>query len=360
MINEFFSVSEEDELISQLKKYDEAYYTEGNEPLISDQEYDQFKDTVKSRYPDNTYFQEVGFSVKGNKIKHEFILGSLNKFKEENVDKWLSKFKKDDEIIITPKYDGLTTYCSIEDNKIKLASTRGNGIEGTDITLKVKHYIKEFKNKGIIKVRGETLLPGDLYLEYNKSNRRNAASGILGRDDVSNELKTLDIVFYELIDSDITFNTEEERLLHINEVFPKNNLIFEKVKVADITAQYLIDLLSKYRLYFKEYCDLDGLVLTLNKSVRENEKYPSLKVAFKHGDEEVIVEVDKVVWQTSRNGRVVPVVEFKEPAELDGALISRATAYNAKFILDNKIQSGVKAIICRSGNVIPKIKQVLS
>lgn len=359
MINDFFSMSEEDELISQLKKYDEAYYLEGNNPLISDLEYDQFKDSVKSKYPNNPYFQEVGFSVKGAKVKHEFILGSLNKVKEDNFDKWLSKFNPNDEIIITPKYDGLTTYCSFNDNNIVLATTRGNGIEGTDITLKVKHYIKNYNNKGMLKIRGETLLPGDLYLEYNKSNRRNAASGILGRDELTNELKTLDVVFYELIDSDIMFDTEEERLLYINEVFPKNNLIYEKVKISQINAQYLIDLLNRYKTYFKEYCDLDGLVLTLNKSMRENEKYPELKVAFKHGDEEVIVEVDKVVWQTSRNGRVVPVVEFKNPAELDGALISRATAYNAKFILDNEIQSGVKVVICRSGNVIPKIKQVI-
>ena len=99
MINDFFSMSEEDELISQLKKYDEAYYLEGNNPLISDLEYDQFKDSVKSKYPNNPYFQEVGFSVKGAKVKHEFILGSLNKVKEDNVDKWLSKFNPNDEII---------------------------------------------------------------------------------------------------------------------------------------------------------------------------------------------------------------------------------------------------------------------
>lgn len=354
-INDFFTSTEEDELISKLKTYDEAYYIEGNEALLSDSEYDEFKEYVRSKYPENPYFQNVGFSVKGKKVKHEYVLGSLTKFKVDTIDKWLSKFNPHDEIVITPKFDGLTVYCCYNNDKLKLATTRGDGIEGSDITKKVEFFYPQNEKMSSIKVRGEVLLPGDLYLKLGKANRRNSASGILGRDDFSKDLHHLNIVFYELIEAPVPIETEKERLEYINDCFPNNYLFFDVVKVKDVDAEYLKTKLFEYRNKLIDYCDIDGIVLTLNNSVRENEKYPKNKVAFKFGDEEAIGEIAKINWETSRNGRVVPVIELKNPVNLCGADILRATAYNAKYVVDNDLKEGKKIRIVRSGGVIPKI-----
>lgn len=355
-------VSEEEIIINRLINYDFEYYSPGRSPLITDKEYDDLKEEAYSKYPNNSYFDEVGTSEQFSKekIKHEFILGSLTKYKVDTVNKWLSKFKNSDEIIITPKYDGLTGYVHFNDSKIVLSSTRGNGIEGSDITDKVKKFISNIENEGLLKIRGEIILPGSLYKEYNFSNRRNGASGILGRDDFTKELETLNFVFYEIIESSKEFKTEEERLSHLNKVFPENKLYFKKIKASEVTTDLLIETLTEFKEKLMDYCDIDGIVLTLNNSIRENEKYPKNKVAFKHGDEEKISEISHITWEVSRNGRVVPVVNLKYAVVLDGANLFKATAYNAKFVVDNDLKPGKKIKIVRSGGVIPKIVGVIS
>lgn len=354
--------SDEEKTIGFLIDYDFEYYSPGRTPLISDEEYDRLKEEAYCKYPNNSYFKEVGtteqFST--SKVKHEFILGSLTKYKIDTVNKWLSKFNNNDEIIITPKYDGLTGYTHFIDNDIVLSSTRGNSFEGSDITDKVKKFIHTSNNVNNLKVRGEIVLPGNLFNEYSFSNRRNGASGILGRDDYTKELGTLDCVFYEIIESDKVFNTEEERLKYLNIVFPNNRLYYKKLKTSEITSDILIIILNEFKEILKDYCDIDGIVLTLNNSVRENEKYPKYKVAFKHGDEEKIGEISHISWEVSRNGRVVPVVNLKDAVILDGANLFKATAYNAKFVVDNDLKPGKKIKIVRSGGVIPKIVGVVS
>ena len=365
MLNDFFEdqdTDSEEYLINKLKEYDLAYY-EGSEPLLSDSEYDSFRTSIESKFPENEYFQGVGadikfISSKNKKIKHKYILGSLKKFKEENVSKWLEK-NSNKLVVITPKYDGLSVYCEIENEKLVLASTRGNGTEGFDITEKVKHFINLIPKDNITaKLRGEIILPGNFYEKLGMANRRNAASGIIGRDEITEDIKYLDIAFYELIDCSENFNSEYDKMCYIQKHFPRKTFPLSILNADQIHADYLIKTLEVWRKKLKDYCDIDGLVITLNDSERENVYYPENKIAFKHGDEEALAIVSNIKWETSRLGRVVPVVEFKDPVYLSGANVSQATAYNAKYILDNKIEPGTKVSIVRSGGTIPKITKV--
>lgn len=365
-INDFFENTEQnidiekDEIyyINLLKKYDDWYYVEGNEPLINDIEYDKLKEYIYEKYPLNPYFLNVGSDIiSGEKVKHSYILGSLSKFKIDTIDKWLCKYSKE-KIVITPKFDGLSVYVDLIDGKVNSAATRGNGELGTNITNKVKIILKNKSINSInMKIRGEILLPGDIYLKLQKKNRRNAASGIIGKDDLS-ELQYLDIVFYEIIDSENNAPTEQERLKLLNNNI-NNNLKYKIEDAKNINTEYLIKILNDFKEEYKDYCDLDGLVLTIDNSIRENIKYPTNKISFKHGDETAIGEVGNIIWETSRTGRVVPVVELIEPIDLSGANISRLSAYNAKYILDNEIIPNTKLKICRSGCVIPKILEII-
>ena len=125
-------------IIDQLKEYDKLYYNTGTSPL-SDDEYDALKEMAKLQFPDDSYFQIVGAPVESsNKIKFDFVMGSLEKFKPDTIDKWLSKVRG--KILrITPKLDGASIICKFKNGKLEWASTRGDGYEGENITRKLAH-----------------------------------------------------------------------------------------------------------------------------------------------------------------------------------------------------------------------------
>lgn len=374
-IFEFFSTKEPEyikwskkEFISYLKKCDMYYYNEGSDALISDSEYDEMREYAQNKWPKDPYFKEVGSksTMKGFKVKHPIILGSLKKTKSNPEDndyiiKWLQKYNDIDEFIITPKLDGMSIYSEFISN-VKHAATRGDGYEGTSITKKAQIFLPKLNSKCEVHLRGETILPGNIYEELGYSNRRNGASGIIGSDDGKN-CEHLTSIFYELIwcsDFNVDIKTEEERLEFISKILPKENCVpWFKFNKKDISVELLKQKLIDIKDYYKDICDIDGLVITKNNSIRENVKHPEHKVAFKVNSEKAIAEVAFINWETSRTGRVVPVVNFKEAIDLCGAKIIRATGYNAKFIVDNKISIGSIIEVERSGDVIPKIIKVI-
>ena len=123
------------------------------------------------------------------------------------------------------------------------------------------------------------------------------------------------------------------------------------VDIEHLTEEKLEKILIEFKQEYSNY-DIDGLVLTLDESKRENVAYPENKIAFKVNQEAIKTTVINVEWNTSRTGRVVPIVCI-DPVNIDGVTISKATGFNAKFIKDNKIMSGKEIGILRSGDVIP-------
>ena len=358
---------DEDESIRNLNIFDEAYYTEGGEPLITDAEYDMIYSYISNKFSDNDYFSEnIGCRVKGKKVKHKYIIGSLKKAKgdpnDKNfIDKWTSKYDKNERVVITPKYDGLSIICEYKNGKFFSATTRGNGEEGQDITDKARMFVPlETKtNTPNIIVRGEILLFGDIYKTLGKANRRNAASGIIGTDSLDNA-NLLNVIFYEIIECDqCNMNNEEAKMSFLKFLFDKNATTYKVKKIQDLTAEYLIKELDDTKNNFLNLFDCDGLVLAIVDSKRENIKYPENKIAFKYGNEFAIGIVKEVKWQTSRHGRICPVIELENPVNLSGADIWRATGYNAGYIRDNKICKGTKVKIIRSGDVIPRVIEVI-
>lgn len=354
--------------LNYLKKCDEYYYNEGSDPLISDSLYDEMRTFAEKKWPTESYFKNVGSKtkMKGFKVKHPVILGSLKKTKSNPEDadyigNWLSKYNNNDEFIITPKLDGISIYAEF-DSEIKHAATRGDAYEGTSITKKAQVFSPKLSIPCEVHLRGETILPGNIYEEIGYSNRRNGASGIIGSDDGKN-CEHLVSIFYELIwcsEFNVDTKTEEERLEFISRILPKENCVpWFKFKKKDISVELLKQKLIDIKDQYKDICDIDGLVITKNNSIRENVKHPDHKIAFKVNSEKATAIVDFINWETSRTGRIVPVVNFKEAVDLCGAKIIRATGYNAKFIVDNKISTGSIIEVERSGDVIPRIIKVI-
>ena len=339
--------------IEKLIKYDRLYEM-GLSP-ISDKDYDDFKDEMRKKYPNDPYFKTVGTFVDSrDKIKLPFVLGSLKKLKTDgSCQKWLAKHNPDDYITITPKLDGVSIAVNFENGKVNQAFLRGDGVHGRSITNKCKKIItKHIKNKESLWFRGEILLD---HLPEEYVNKRNATAGIINDDD-STLLNLLDIVFYEHIDSEST--SESKRIDFINSLFPKNPITYKKLKIKDISDDILVDLLKKYKDELSQY-DIDGLVLTLDDSERENVKYPTNKISFKVNQEAIFTTVKDIEWNTGRTGRVIPLV-YIDSINIDGSTINKATGHNAKFIKDKFINKGTKISIVKSGDVIPYIVDVES
>lgn len=336
--------------IQKLMKYDEAY--EIGNPLISDREYDLFKSKTRVNYPRHPYFQIVGAPVKGEKVKLPVVLGSLNKVKstDGSYDDWCRDNKGAK--IYWSKLDGVSIYKEYENGRLVKAYTRGNGEYGRDITTKAFLFCPIEVDDGFTgEVRGEVMLVGDSYKEMGYTTRRNGAAGLINQDELTN-VDQLVVKTYELIsDSKGVPKTEWERVGRLESLFDIAPCIMEE---NDLTQDQLIDLLVSYRSYGY---DVDGIVIALNDSEREDTYYPDHKSAWKCNQEAIPCEVVDVLWQVGRTGRCVPVVNII-PTIIDGVEVSKATGFNAKFIKDNCVDKGGIVNIYRSGSVIPYIDSV--
>ena len=332
-------------MIKKLKEYDLLYYTDGTSP-ISDEEYDYLKEQAKEEYPNDPYFKTVGSPSK-DKIKLPYVLGSLNKLKPDTVDGWIEKHPG--EILASQKLDGVSILVIYRDGEVEFASTRGDGEYGRDITDKAKIFCEPIENKSLMVVRGEALLVGGSHLDLGFKTARNGVAGMLNRDEL-NDVELIFPFFYELIEyAELKTYTEYERFVLIESLGLRTP---EWVLMEEFDIKEVMSMISS-----KGDWDVDGVVLTVNNSEREDVKYPKNKIAFKVQGESVETKVLSVEWNVGRTGRIIPVVIF-ETIEIGGVKINRTTGFNAKFILDNSIVSGVTVKITRSGDVIPYLTSV--
>lgn len=341
------NLNNEKEIIMYLKSLDKQYYENGTSEL-SDIDYDELKENVKGLYPRNKYFKEIGVKIKKNKVKLPYILGSLKKYKPENIQDWLNKYN-DVDILISEKLDGLSVYSKFVDGNLVKAITRGNGEVGQDITHKFKGYeCNNFTGE----LRGEILTLNDDYKKYGYKSRRHFASAIIA-DEYSTLDHLLHIKIYEWLDS--PYKKQTESLSKLNDIgfnTPEFNSV--DIKVLKNKIKFYLDKILEISKSSKNY-DIDGLVLAVDDKERENVKYPKHKISYKVNDEKGIkTTLKNIKWETTRTGNVVPVAEI-EPVIVDGVEISNVTLYNYKYVLDNSIYPGSFVWVIRSNDVIPKI-----
>jgi len=351
-VSMFFDMENEDNIIKQLKNYDLLYYTDGTSPA-DDAHYDELKEYAKKLYPENPYFKEVGAPIIGEKVPLPWVLGSLNKVKEDTIKAWFDK-QPGDEYLITEKLDGVSFMVTYENGKVVFAATRGDGHTGSDITDKAKIFCPELKNKDSKSYRAESMLMGDAHKKLGYKTRRNGAAGILNRDYLKEE-EFITPVFYEILD-DYSRN-EIEKYNYITEQFGvervPNSIVFNKKEHPISVLIKFLEMVKDNGLY-----EVDGLVITPMDYEREDVEFPERKVAFKMNEKPVEAKVTHVEWRVGRTGRVIPVV-WIEPMKIQGVTVTKATGFNAQFIYEQKIGSGSLIKIVRSGDVIPYISECI-
>jgi DNA ligase (NAD+) len=348
------------DLVKVLKKLSDVYYNTG-ESLVSDLIYDELRDTLEERDPENPFLEEVGAPVKGtkNKVKLPFAMGSLTKIKPDTgaLDKWSKKYKGP--YIVSDKLDGASVQLYKDKKGNTMLYSRGKSIEGQDIS----HLIPYVTSKNSIKnlpnntsVRGELIISKKNFEKVSSylKNARNAVSGLVNSKTVDMKVaKLTELVTYAVLyPRDI--QSHQMKLLEKCEF---NVVPYKKVKKLDENTmkKYLLERKndSKY--------EMDGLVCVDDSDIyEETGGYPDYAFAFKMllDDQTAIATIVKILWDPSMDGYIKPTIEIK-PIELIGVTVTYATAHNAKFIVDNNLGPGAKIKIVRSGDVIPYILEVV-
>jgi NAD-dependent DNA ligase len=353
-----------DRIVEKLEEANDKY-RQGN-PIMSDYDYDQLLETLLEYDPENEYFNKVGIEIldDSRKVKLPIPMFSMNKIKTmEEISDWcrLKGISKNEEVIITPKFDGL----SLCVDEIKdTATTRGDGFIGQNSN---EHYKliknKLNKNTNFSITYGEAIMSKKVFLDkYSKefANPRNLVAGMLNSKTLHDILEDIDYIKYGgVIDG---LSTKKELIDELN-----NNqdikVSYHISKISDLSENLLIDLFKEWSIDY----EIDGLIIEINNLKLQEElgretstSNPCFSRAFKHISfvENKITTVTGIIWNISKQGLLKPVLQV-EPINLDGVTVSNVTGNNAKFVKDNGLGIGSKIRVIRSGMVIPLIVEVL-
>ena len=354
-----------DRIVEKLEEANEKY-RQGN-PIMSDYDYDQLLETLFDYDPENEYFNKVGIEVldDSRKVKLPIPMFSMNKIKTmEEISDWcrLKGISKNEEVIITPKFDGLSLCVDEIKNS---ATTRGDGFIGQNSN---EHY-KLINNK-LSKDTNFTITYGEVIMSKSKfldkysndfANPRNLVAGMLNSKTLHQDtLKDIDYIKYGGVIEGLS--TKKELIDELN-----NNqdikVSYHISKISDLSESLLIDLFKEWSIDY----EIDGLIIEVNNLKLQEElgretstSNPCFSRAFKHISfvENKITTVTGITWNISKQGLLKPVLQV-EPINLDGVTVSNVTGNNAKFVKDNGLGVGSKIRIIRSGMVIPKIVEVL-
>ena len=331
---------------------------------ISDTEYDELFYELSILDPKNEFFNKIGINVDSNrKSKLPIEMASMSKVKElDEIKNWirLKKIDENEELVITPKFDGLSLCVNEENN---FAWTRGDGEYGQSSNEHYKLIQNKLKNKSNVYTYGEVIMPKKVFFEkYSSefSNPRNLVAGLLNNKLPTEPLKDCVYIKYGLHNSNYKNKSDIIDFLNINQDVCVN---YVKIKLSKITEEIL-------EFLFKEWSqdyEIDGLIIELNSLKLQEElgretssNNPVWARAFKSPKFEEVkeAEVTKVVWNISKQGLLKPVIQIK-PVNVSGVVISNITGNNALFIKNMGIGIGSIITIKRSGMVIPMVVNVI-
>jgi DNA ligase (NAD+) len=354
-----------------------SQYYGGSNPIVSDEVFDYLESLLRKRKPSAPVLHGVGHDAAATTGSGAVVLpawmGSLDKVRPSDGSKVLNRWLKvqsrgvgsgGGNVSLMPKYDGMAGILHSEGGKLCLFS-RGDGRRGSDWTHSL-NYIRIFKGGKLSSassasprtVRGELIMSRENFKKFGGgfSNARNLVAGLLNaKEKRARLLRLVDFVAYEIVDPG------GMSVPHQLEVLGNCGFLCPGHVVPCELAKLTVPLLEGYYDEWRECLPYatDGVVVTADTYVRNLSKNPKYAFAFKRDMVEYAdVSVAGVEWKVSKDGYLKPTV-LLTPTRLGGVLISRATGNNARFIKDSGIGKGATIRVIRSGDVIPKIYEVL-
>ena len=379
-----------EELRKQIEHHSNRYYNE-DDPEISDYEFDRLMQKLKQleqEHPEyasgNSPTQKVGGAAKrkaGVLVRHNVPMLSLQDvFTKEDVLKFVEEMQEqlqDPEFVVEYKIDGLSMSLRYENGELKLAETRGDGINfGEDVTENarvipdVRQRLKD--SPEYLEIRGEVYMKNEDFDAVNArqellgkkpfANPRNCAAGTLRQLDASitKERKLSMFIFNIQQTRGITFASHTEGYEYLKK---QGVPVIDDYRLCRSGEEVIaaIEEISENR--GKLPYDIDGAVVKVNRySDRERlgatSKVPRWAVAYKYPPEEKETVLKEIELSVGRTGRITPTAVF-EPVRLCGTTVSRATLHNQDFINELDIGIGDTIVVYKSGEIIPKVRKVL-
>ena len=385
-----------EQLRRELHEHNYRYYVE-NQPSISDYDFDQLMhelQDLEARHPEmadpNSPTQRVGSDLQSEfrQVAHKYPMLSLaNTYSEQDVRDWYESVSKGlagepFEVCCEMKYDGLSISLTYVDGRLTQAVTRGDGVQGDDVTQNVRtiraiplvlshlaprtsHLVPRIPRE--FEIRGEILMPWASFERLNRereaaeeplfANPRNAASGTLKSLDsrvVAN--RQLDAYLYYLLGEELPAEGHYENLEAARQWGFK---ISEGMKLVH-SVDEILDFINYWDTERKNLpVATDGIVLKVN-SLRQQRalgftaKSPRWAIAYKFKAERACTELLEVTYQVGRTGAVTPVANMA-PVQLAGTTVRRATLNNEDFIRSFDLHIGDHVYVEKGGEIIPKI-----
>ena len=372
--------------IKLIKKYNELYYNK-NSSIISDYEFDILKKEVLELEKKYSFLKNksspsltVGFKPSKNfkKVKHKIPMLSLgNAFNEEdllNFEKKIFNFlslRESNEIEYSaePKIDGISASLIYKKGKFVQGLSRGNGIEGEDITENLKTIndipkivsAKNFPNE--IDIRGETFIRNDDFkiMKDKFANPRNAASGSLRQKDpkITKKIPLKFIAYTYGYAKNLNINSQSEFLKNLKSWGFNINQFNRIIKGVDGLVLNHKNLEKKRK---EINFDIDGIVYKVNnfnlqKRLGFAANSPRWAIAHKFSANSSISEIINIEIQVGRTGALTPVAKIK-PVNIGGVMVSNATLHNEDEINRKDIRAGDTVTVERAGDVIPHVISV--
>lgn len=381
-------------LSSEINRHNHLYYVK-NSPEISDKEFDMLLKELESlerEYPEfkdpNSPTQRVGSDLAQNgfeHIRHSRPMMSLgNTYNIEEVAEWIKRVNNQlpgQKIKISTelKYDGTSISVIYRNGKLYKAVTRGDGIQGDDVTENVKTIMtvplvlqqnEKYPYPEEIEFRGEILMHWKVFDELNAerelsgeslfANPRNAASGTLKMlNSAEVARRKLYAVFYSVLSDDLPSESHYENL-EIAREWGINTATPMLLDPNILEIEGYIKNMDKARgeLPFPT----DGLVFKVNDISQQDilgatAKSPRWAIAYKFNPEQAVSRLDEVTFETGRMGTVTPVANF-DPVMLSGSIVKRASLHNEDNINNLDIHEHDYVVIEKAGEIIPQVVNI--
>ncbi len=370
-----------------IAQHDRHYYKDA-QPVIGDQAYDKIKAdlaALETTHPEISSAKSPSQSVGDDRLeafksyRHRLPMLSLdNTYNSEELIEFGRRLEKRFSeqsltYLVEPKIDGVAVSLTYEAGKLVRALSRGNGVEGDDISQNVRH-IKGLPDRIedapiVIEVRGEIYMRHVEFERINAeretegkalyANPRNLAAGTVKLlDPLESSRRKLDLVLYGIgaTEPNNFFSTQSEIQQKLKDwKFP----VLEKFWIASSIEESweCIEELDSIRQSFSY--PTDGAVIKLNNIAQQREagftsKSPRWAISYKFEAERAETLLKDISLQIGRTGAVTPVA-ILDPVQLAGTTVSRATLHNEDEILRKDIRPGDTVLVQKAGEIIPQV-----
>ena len=378
-----------EELTEQLNQHNYRYYVL-SKPVVSDYEFDMLMkelEDLETRFPEladpDSPTKRVGGDITKDfeQVRHQYPMLSLsNTYSEQELIDFDARVRKaigdDFEYVCELKYDGVSISLTYENGKLLRAVTRGDGVQGDDVTANVKTirsiplrlHGKDYPQSFVI--RGEIFMTRAGFARLNESriengedpfaNPRNSASGSLKMQDSAEVAKRpLDCFLYFILGENLPFDNHYDNLKACKSWGFKVPDFMVKCK----TIREVFSLINEWEKGRDQLpFEIDGVVIKINKFAQWDElgvtaKSPRWAIAYKYKAEQASTRLNSIDYQVGRTGAITPVANL-EPVLLAGTTVKRASLHNADIIKALDVRIGDMVYVEKGGEIIPKITAV--